>query len=99
MLDPRLRDRFDRKTVTGWEMCPKHKKMKDDGYIALIGIDGEKSEKTRTLDGVWRLGIYMHLKKEAWEKVFKAPVPDKGICFVDNSIIQMLQPHAQEVPV
>ena len=43
LLDKRLRKQFDQHTTTGIGMCPEHKKLHEEGYIALVGIDVSKS--------------------------------------------------------
>lgn len=90
LLDKRGAKRFDRNTVTGWEMCPEHEKLKNDGYIALVGADPEKSTGTR-LDQVWRTGAVAHLKADVWSDVFDTPVPEKGICFTTGEVIEILK--------
>jgi len=46
LLDKRLRNSLERKTVTGWDLCPEHAKLWKKGYIALVECDPEKSTFT-----------------------------------------------------
>lgn len=90
LLDQRMRNRFDRQTVTGWQMCEEHQKLKDAGYIALVAIDESKSDRERTLSGVWRTGAVAHVRASAWPKMFNVPMPAQGLCFVDEDVIKLL---------
>jgi RNA polymerase subunit RPABC4/transcription elongation factor Spt4 len=91
LIDRQMRDRFEnRRTPTHWDMCPEHKKLKDDGYVALVEIDPSKSSGDK-LDEVWRTGTVAHLRASVWPNIFDVPVPDRGLCFVDASVISMLQ--------
>lgn len=71
-------------------MCPEHEKLRKQGYIALVGVDKEKSDGC-TCKGVWRTGKLAHLKESAWGGVFNMPVPAKGLCFVPDDVIEMLE--------
>ena len=90
LLDRRLRPRFESKTVTGWQMCDEHQKLKDDGYIALVEVDPKKSSG-QGLDEVWRTGRLTHLRSRVWSNVFDTPVPSKGLCFVEIGVIDKLE--------
>lgn len=90
LLDKRLRQKFDRHTITGWAMCGTHQKLKDDNYTAVVGIDPDKSNG-HTVSGVWRTGLVAHIRNSVWGKLFNQPLPDKGICFAPDEVLQMLQ--------
>ena len=90
LLDKRLRSRFERYTVTGWGMCPEHKALMDQGYIALVGIDPDKS-KSMDPQGVYRTGEIAHVRANVWEQIFDVPVPEQGMAFVEPQVINLLQ--------
>lgn len=94
LFHERLREVFDRETVTGWAMCEEHQKLFDEGYTAMIGVDPSKS-KGMNLKGVYRTGNVMHVKNSAWPEIFDAPLPDSGICFTEDGVIDMLQGDCQ----
>ncbi len=96
LFNQRLRHTLDPKTVTGWEMCPEHQKMKDEGYIALVGIDHAKSDVGLTLGGVWRIGMFAHLRGHVWPQIFNVPPPEKKLCFVDKDTLDLLAKIPQE---
>lgn len=94
LLDTRLRDTFEDHTVTGWGMCPEHATLKADDYIALVAIDESKSTVTDNVllpGNAYRLGPIAHIKTGVFTKVFDVPVPEKGVCFVDQEIINMME--------
>ena len=96
LINQRLRNTLEPKTVTGWEMCPEHQKMKDEGYIALVGIDHAKSDADLTLSGVWRIGMFAHLRELVWSQIFTVPPPPKKLCFVDKDTLELLEKIPQE---
>jgi hypothetical protein len=92
LLDKRL---LDHKTVTGWGLCPDHAKLKADGYVALVGCDDAKSPKKSdgTVDPAeaWRTGDLIHIRESLWASIFNVGVPEKGVCFCDARVIEMLK--------
>ena len=43
LLDKRLRASMERHTTTGWGLCPEHQKLSDDGFVALVECDPQRS--------------------------------------------------------
>lgn len=95
LLDRRLRETFERHTVTGIEMCPECKKLRDDGYIALVEIDPARSQMGGGLvkpEDAWRTGRKAHIREAVWSKVFPSlPVPPKGLAYIGPGVIESLQ--------
>lgn len=101
LLDKRMRATLERHTVTGMGMCPEHKAKADEGYVALIECDPAKSEvraggKTADPGKVWRTGNVVHLRREAWERIFDVPVPEKMVSFVEPDVVAMLERMSKE---
>lgn len=99
LLDKRMKASMERTTLTGYALCPEHQKMKDDGYIALVGIDEKLShtegKTTVTLKDAHRTGDLIHIRTSAWEFFFEGhPVPPQGVCFVDKALVEMLKEQA-----
>lgn len=98
LLDRRLRDKFDDKTVTGWAFCPEVQEKLDEGYIVLVGIDEEKSsrnEKGQFDPGtVYRTGELLYLRAEVAERIFDTPIKDMAFC--DTEVIDKLQEMAKD---
>lgn len=89
LLDKMLRPILDRNNFTGFSMCDEHQKMKDDGYIACIEVKG--NQQPRTLQEAERTGKVAHIAGPAWERVFNSVVPEKGICFLQEGVIDILE--------
>ena len=43
LLDRRLRAIMEHHTKTGWGLCPEHQKLADDGFVALVECDPQRS--------------------------------------------------------
>lgn len=97
LLDRRLHDSMDRYTVTGWGLCPEHLRLHEEGYVALVECDPEKSGNPRAGEKVmpqnaYRTGAVAHVKREIVSAVFNVPVsPDLPCMFVEPGFITKLQ--------
>jgi hypothetical protein len=47
LLDRRLRASLDRHTTTGWGLCPEHRRLCDEGFVALVECDPARSAVSR----------------------------------------------------
>jgi hypothetical protein len=45
LMDRAMRDTFEKKTIVGYGFAPSVQEQIDKGYVALVEIDTEKSEK------------------------------------------------------
>ena len=93
LLDKRMRNCFERTTLTDYGMCPEHANLKEAGYIALVGVDPEKSTFTNgniNPGDAFRTGQLLHLRASIWPKIFNLPVPPDGVAFVPSEVIQKL---------
>ncbi len=69
IFDRTLKDRLpDHPIAIGFELTNEHRKLHEDGYIALVAIDQSKSTGTRP-DQVYRLGKALHVKREALKQI------------------------------
>lgn len=97
LMDRRLRDTFETHTVTGWGLCEECEQRNKDGYIALVGADPDKSDKTASgtigLDGAWRTGSVVHLKREAATDILNLTEEQLEIefMFCEEGVIEMLK--------
>lgn len=95
LIDRRLNDSLESKTVTGVGLCPEHEQAHNDGFVALVAIDEEKSEFG--LDGqvnpagAFYLGEYCLLKREAFDRVFNQPAPDSPFVYCQQGVIEVLK--------
>ena len=94
LLHKRLRQVLERHTVTGMGMCPEHAALRDQGYIALIECDPSKSkiagDTVKNHNDAYRTGVIVHVKAEAWRKLFDIPVPDKMMAFVEPAAVALI---------
>lgn len=97
LLDRRLRESFEHKTLTDHSLCPDCNKLYLDGYIALIGCDESKSDKlpngTIKFESAYRTGNILHVKKDAWVKIFNIAIPESKFVFTTDEVIQQLNRH------
>jgi hypothetical protein len=94
LMDTRLRNRFDRYTLTGWGLCPQCTDTMQKGYVALVGIDPNKSSVSHgepKPDDVFRTGDILWLRTEVWERVFNVPMPPKCVAWVEPQVIVLLK--------
>lgn len=99
LLDKRMRATLERHTITGMGMCPAHTEKREQGYVALIECDPEKSDvsgNTARPDKVWRTGNVVHLKREAWERIFDTPVPENMVAFIEPDVVAILEKMSKE---
>ncbi|HEX7934439.1 MAG TPA: ATPase [Paraburkholderia sp.] len=97
LLDRRLRASMNRHTATGWDLCTEHRKLFDDGFVALIECDPKLSGSPSSNDRLrpeqaYRTGRLAHLKREVFARVFNVPIADGQSCvFVEPGVIERLQ--------
>ena len=97
LLDRELRQSLDRNTITGWGLCAEHRRLFDEGYIALVACDPTRSGSPA--DGtcldpakVYRTGEVAHLRRAVFSEIFRAPVDDSMPCvFVQPEVIEHLK--------
>lgn len=97
LLDRRLRASMQRHTATGWGLCAEHRKLFDDGYVALVECDAERSGALASGDRMapeqaYRTGPVAHLRREVFARVFNVPIAAGQPCvFVEPGVIARLQ--------
>ena len=92
LLDKRLRNSLERKTVTGWDLCPEHAKLWQKGYIALVECDPEKSKFTGSIikpEDAYRTGRIAHIRKAVARELFNVEMTSP-VAFVEPAVIDML---------
>ena len=97
LLDMRLRPSMEPHTITGWDLCPEHRRLHEQGYVALVECDPQQSGNPaggeKALPGyVYRTGRLAHLKREVFVELFNVALePNLPCVFVDPAVIEMLQ--------
>lgn len=90
LMDKKVRPKFDQRTVTDFEMCDEHKKMRDDGFIALIELTRAPVTGENALT-VPRTGNLAHFKTTAWPSVFNVPPPKGGVAVIEVGVIDKIK--------
>ncbi|WP_230371643.1 ATPase [Paludibacterium denitrificans] len=97
LLDKRLRASMEHHTKTGWGLCPEHQKLSDDGFVALVECDPQRSgspagSARMKPDQAHRTGRLAHVRRTLFAKVFNVSIDDKQTCvFVEPGVIDQLQ--------
>lgn len=96
LLDKRLQPSMERYTTTGYGISPEVQEKFDDGYMAFIKIDIEKSDVDPK--GAFRTGNLAFVKREFIEKAFNFPedILKSNFTFVDQEFIKMLEKMQQK---
>lgn len=97
LLDKRLRASMEHHTKTGWGLCPEHQKLSDDGFVALVECDPQRSgspagSARMKPDQAYRTGRLAHVRRTVFAQVFNVSIDDKQTCvFVELGVIDQLQ--------
>lgn len=94
LMDTRMRDRFERSTLTGHSLCPEHQAQADDGFVFLIAADPSQSRTSpdgskMKLQDARRTGEVCAIKREAAARIFNCEVGPVNFC--DPGVIKALQ--------
>ena len=86
LLDDKLRDVFEKYTVTGYGLCEEHKKVVEDGYVILV----EVMEPPKKGQDPYRTGNTAYLKRHVAKDIF----PDmdvQDVAFVEIGVLDKLR--------
>jgi hypothetical protein len=88
LLNTRLKNTLTNHMFMGWELCPVHKTMFDEGCIALI----ECKNQPKNLNDADRTGLVAHVSAEAFPKIFNTPAPKNqfNLAFVEEGVLAKL---------
>ncbi|MBJ9756365.1 ATPase [Burkholderia cepacia] len=96
LLDKRLRASMEHHTATGWGLCPEHQKLSDDGFVALVECDPQRSGSQAggriKPEQAYRTGRLAHLRRTVFAQMFNVAIEDKQACvLVEPGVIDQLQ--------
>ncbi|SFN99786.1 hypothetical protein SAMN05443579_101213 [Variovorax sp. PDC80] len=95
LLDKRLRASMERHTATGWGLCAEHQKLADEGFVALVECDPQRSESSGGRlkpEQAYRTGRLAHIKRNLFTQLFNVPIEANQPCvFVEPGVIEQLQ--------
>jgi len=96
LLDKRLRASMERYTTTGWGLCAEHQKLSDNGFVALVECDPQRSGSPAgggrlKPEQAYRTGKLAHLKRHVFAEMFNVPIEANQPCvFVEPGVIEQL---------
>jgi len=97
LLDKRLRASMEHHTKMGWGLCPEHQKLSDDGFVALVECDPQRSGSPMGAarmkpEQAYRTGRLAHVRRTVFTQVFNVSIKDEQACvFVEPGVIDQLQ--------
>ncbi|WP_019655350.1 hypothetical protein [Variovorax atrisoli] len=97
LFERRLRQSMQRHTVTGWGLCGEHRRLFEEGFVALIECDPERSGVPADQDHMRpeqasRTGRLAHLKRETLARMTHLTLaPDMPCVFVEPGVIEQLR--------
>ena len=81
--------------ITGTSLCEEHQKLSDDGYIALVVIDLDKStnvDDTRLKpEDAYRTGDIMHMRREVYSRMFDNHDEPHDMTYIDMELYTKLK--------
>lgn len=90
LLNTRLRKTLERNTVTGWEYCPECQTNIENGYIAFVSVDIEKSIRSSNVEGAYRTGRIAWLRKPVAEEMFNHKI-NSPMVFASDELVDNLE--------
>lgn len=91
---------MERHSTTGWGLCTEHRRLFDDGYVALVECDPQRSGlpaggECLELGQAYRTGRVAHMKCEVFARTFDVTIATAQACvFVEPGVIERLQARA-----
>ena len=77
-------------THAGLQPCPEVQERLDDGYVALVAIDPDKSEYERNgnvrFEGAYRTGQIAYMKRDRMQDILGADPGDHPMIFIDEKL-------------
>ena len=95
LLDKRLKASLDRHTITGLGMCPADQEKADQGFIALVECDPERSSPNGNImkpEDAYRTGRIMHVKEKVFKGIFNiSGKPTHKLAFIEIEAFDKLK--------
>lgn len=85
----------EKNTHAGLQPCPEVQERLDDGYVALVAIDPDKSEYEPNgnvkLEGAFRTGQIAYMKRDRMKDILGADPGDHPMIFIDSEVANQLE--------
>jgi hypothetical protein len=89
LLDRRLKDIPEEKSITHYALCEEHQSLFDEGYVALVELALDHNPDKPMCAP--RTGNVAHIRRTAWENIFDTTAPDGPIAFTAKGVIAKLK--------
>ena len=90
LLDRRLKDSFEHKTLTGYDHCKDCQEKLDNQYVALVEVSNEPEGNIMKNEDAYRTGVLAWVKKHVCDKVFNVKITTPMV-FVQPEVINYMQ--------
>jgi hypothetical protein len=94
LLDTRLQERFDYRTITGYALCPEHEEMRKKGYIAIIEVknDPQCAKDGLKIEEANRTGVFCHIGSNTAKRFFNVPLDAEKtpVAFAQEGLIELI---------
>lgn len=88
-------------TMTGYDLCKPCKEKFDEGYLALVVIDAEKSKPSipghLKIGEAYRTGEVIHLRRSIARKMFKGLSDERAFVYTDEEMSSKLKELAKRI--
>lgn len=95
LLDRGLKKRFDRETVTGFDLCEEHRKQHEEGFVHLVEVDESKSKLTNgkiKIEDAYRTGVIVSVKANVLDSLgFPEGTSKLPFIFIDHKMVELLE--------
>lgn len=65
LLHKHMKPDLERYTLTGNGLCPEHRKLYEEGYVALVEVSEDRK---------YRTGNVAHVRRSVAEEIFNVPI-------------------------
>jgi hypothetical protein len=85
--------KLPRKMHTGFELCPEHKKLHEDGYLALVVVTSvpEGVPLVEQYNGAERTGEILHMRYSVAADIFNVPLGEMPMTWIDPQAAEMIK--------
>lgn len=97
IMDADMREMLEKLGIAKWGLCPTCRALRDEGFIALVECDPEKSGNPKAgqrvlPDKVHRTGVMVRIPQEVFYSLFGRPAFARMPCvYVPPGVIQQLR--------
>lgn len=91
LLDMQLKESMEHCTVTGYDLCEEHKKLWNDGYIALVVCKNKDTGRSLKMEEADRTGELIHIRKSAFKQIITGIETTSPMIFISEDAAQEIK--------